>query len=162
MLPFLCFTSYTNYNFSPSPSVPDVSVNLASLPWTEYDRSIGCWENPSENLKHSIFWNMVNAVEKTLFFSEAVGPQCQMAMKWRGSCHGKQSTGCCFASLLFDHFISKMFTVLCPLAGSYHQSWAAGCCNCAIPGPPPSEPGRPGPGCVYIASHLPNKMSHIR
>ena len=76
--------------YNPPPLVPDVSVNLAFLPWNEYVRSIGCWENPSEkNLKHSIFCNMINAVEKMLFFSGALGPQCQRAMKWSGFCHGK-------------------------------------------------------------------------
>ena len=39
-----------------SSSVPDVSVNLASLPRQESGRSLRCSENSRENSKHSIFW----------------------------------------------------------------------------------------------------------
>ena len=107
-LPFLCFIPYTNVNLSPSSSVTDVIVNLASLPWQEYGRSMGCSGNPNENPERSIFWNMINAVEKTLFFSGAVGPQSQRAMQWRGSCHAKQSflLTDAFPLELFHHFIS--------------------------------------------------------
>ena len=97
--PFLCFIPYTNINLSPSSSVSDVSVNLA---W----RSMRFSRNPSEN-SPNIFLKIVNSVEKTLFFSEAVGSrQCKKTTKWCGLCHVKQTKGPCFSSELFHHFIS--------------------------------------------------------
>ena len=96
------------------PSVPDVNVNLAPLPCQESGSSIECSRDPSEILEQSKFWKIINAFEKMLFFSEAVGAkQCQRSTKWCGSCHAKQTTGWCFSSELSRRYISKMFTVLC-------------------------------------------------